>query len=126
MRWDSVATDWLIPVACSMRALSRMGKPARHTMSRAPPASCAHRDYTPCRLMPWPPSCVSPAPQTPTPTQVKPDLSFPDSVVGVATFASGVPASISISLAAHQVGTWACVCVCVCGGGGYTHYEVKS
>ncbi|KAG2449151.1 hypothetical protein HYH02_005898 [Chlamydomonas schloesseri] len=35
--------------------------------------------------------------------QVKPDLSFPDSVVGVATFASGVPASISISLAAHQV-----------------------
>ncbi|KAG2444564.1 hypothetical protein HXX76_001309 [Chlamydomonas incerta] len=35
--------------------------------------------------------------------QVKPDLSFPDSVVGVATFAGGVPASISISLAAHQV-----------------------
>ncbi|GLC46186.1 hypothetical protein PLESTB_001199000 [Pleodorina starrii] len=36
--------------------------------------------------------------------QAKPELSFPDSVVGVALFANGgVPASISISLAAHQV-----------------------
>ncbi|KAG2489321.1 hypothetical protein HYH03_012153 [Edaphochlamys debaryana] len=36
-------------------------------------------------------------------TQAKPELSFPDSVVGVATLESGAPASISISLAAHQV-----------------------
>ncbi|KXZ41955.1 hypothetical protein GPECTOR_235g550 [Gonium pectorale] len=35
--------------------------------------------------------------------QAKPDLSNPDSVVGVALFEGGVPASISISLAAHQV-----------------------
>ncbi|GIL49202.1 hypothetical protein Vafri_5349 [Volvox africanus] len=36
--------------------------------------------------------------------QAKPDLSFPDSVVGFARFANGdVPASISISLAVHQV-----------------------
>ncbi|GIL73896.1 hypothetical protein Vretifemale_4004, partial [Volvox reticuliferus] len=36
--------------------------------------------------------------------QAKPHLSFPDSVVGFARFANGdVPASISISLAAHQV-----------------------
>lgn len=34
--------------------------------------------------------------------QAKPDLSYPDTVVGVALTEGGKPASISISLAAHQ------------------------